>query len=82
MSILPIDYAAIVCYYIYALIEGRKRGAFKMKNLAEIIATNKDGDYYAIGNNGKQYTASYSAKFECMFFAIPASVEIIGYIER
>ena len=53
-----------------------------MKSFDEIKRTNKDGEFYAIGDNGKQYTASYSAKFEAMFFAIPASVEIVGYIER
>lgn len=53
-----------------------------MKTLKEIKATNKDGDYYAIGADGKKYNASYIAKLECMFFAIPASVEIVGYIEK
>ena len=53
-----------------------------MKTFEEIVATKKDGDFYAIGNDGKKYTASYSEKYECMFFAIPASVEIVGYIER
>ena len=53
-----------------------------MKSFEEITATKRDGEYYAIGNDGKQYTASYNAAFECMFFAIPSSVEILGYIER
>ena len=53
-----------------------------MKTFDEVVATNKDGKYYAIGDNGKQYSASYSAKFECMFFAIPSTVKIIGYIEQ
>ena len=53
-----------------------------MLSFEQITKTNKDGEFYAIGNNGKQYNAKYSAKFECMFFAIPASVEIIGYIEK
>ena len=53
-----------------------------MKTFEEIAAANKDGEYYAIGDNGKQYSASYNAEFGCMFFAIPAIVEIIGYIER
>ena len=53
-----------------------------MKSFEEIATTKKDGEYYAIGNNGKQYIASYSAVFECMFFCIPSSVEIIGYIDR
>ena len=53
-----------------------------MKTLHEIKATNKDGSYYAIGSNGKRYEASYSAQFGVMFFAIPDSVQILGYIER
>lgn len=53
-----------------------------MLSFNEIKATNKNGEFYAIGDNGKEYTASYNAKFECMFFAIPSTVEIVGYIER
>ena len=53
-----------------------------MKTFEEIAAANKDGEYYAIGSNGKQYNATYSAKYECMFFCVPAGVEIVGYIER
>ena len=53
-----------------------------MKTFHEIKAANKDGDFYAIGSNGERYDASYNATFGVMFFAIPESVEIIGYIER
>ena len=53
-----------------------------MKTFEEIARENKNGEFYAIGNNGKQYTASYSAEYGCMFFCIPSSVEIVGYIER
>jgi hypothetical protein len=34
----------------------------------------------AICNNGKQYPASYNKKLKSIFFAIPHSVKIIGYI--
>lgn len=53
-----------------------------MKSFEEIKATKRDGEYYAIGSNGRQYEASYRAAYENMFFCIPASVEILGYIER
>ena len=53
-----------------------------MKSLNEIKATNRDGEYYAIGKNGRQYKAFYDATFKMMFYCIPSSVEIIGYIER
>lgn len=53
-----------------------------MKTFEEIANANKDGEFYAIGNNGIKYNASYSSKYGCMFFAIPSSVEIIGYIEK
>jgi hypothetical protein len=35
----------------------------------------------AIGDNGKEYHATYDPEYQVMFFAIPASVEIIGYKE-
>lgn len=50
-----------------------------MKTINEIT---KSGDYYAIGDNGKKYDAYYSTEYGCMFFAIPSSVKILGYIER
>ena len=53
-----------------------------MKSFEEIKATNRDGLYYAIGSNGVKYEAVYSVAYKNMFFCIPASVEIIGYIER
>ena len=55
------------------------KGGHNMKSINEIT---KSGDYYAIGDNGKKYNASYDADLGCMFFAIPASVQIVGYIER
>lgn len=53
-----------------------------MKTFDEIKKANKDGEFFAIGNNGKKYNASYSSKYGCMFFAIPSNVEIVGYIEK
>lgn len=50
-----------------------------MKSLNEIT---KDGEYIAIGDNGKQYHATYCSDLGCMFFCVPSSVEIIGYIEK
>lgn len=50
-----------------------------MKTLEEIT---KSGKYYAIGNNGKKYEATFCADLGVMFFCIPSSVEIVGYIER
>ena len=41
-------------------------------------------EYLAIGNNGKSYHASYVPKYDpsgVMFFCIPDSVEILGYLE-
>lgn len=43
---------------------------------------NKSGDYYAISTDGKKYEATYCADLGIMFFAIPSTVEIVGYIER
>lgn len=53
-----------------------------MKSLKEIKAANRDGDYYAVSSFGALYEAHYNAEFGVMFFCIPESVEIIGYIER
>nr|DAM58544.1 MAG TPA: hypothetical protein [Bacteriophage sp.] len=50
----------------------------------EIAKKHMTGEYLAIGNNGKSYHASYVPKYEpsgVMFFCIPQSVEILGYLE-
>lgn len=51
-----------------------------MLTLNQIIDMNEDGaKFLAVDNNGKKYDAIYSAEFKVMFFAIPSSVEILGY---
>ena len=40
----------------------------------------QDGEFYAVGDNGKKYKASYDSRRKVMYFAIPSDVEIIGYI--
>ena len=48
----------------------------------EIVKNQKEQkEYMAIGDNGKEYHATYDPEYQVMFFAIPASVEIIGYKE-
>lgn len=50
----------------------------------EIAKKHMAGEYLAIGNDGKSYHASYVPKYEpsgVMFFCIPQSVEILGYLE-
>lgn len=34
----------------------------------------------ALGSNGERYTAEYDPKYKTIFFAIPADVNILGYI--
>ena len=51
-----------------------------MLTLEQIIDMDEDGaKFWAIGNNGRKYHATYSAKFKVIFFAIPSEVEILGY---
>lgn len=50
----------------------------------EIAKKHTAGEYLAICDNGKSYHASYVPKYEpsgVMFFCIPDSVEILGYLE-
>ena len=50
----------------------------------EIAKKHMVGEYLAIGDNGKSYHASYVPEYEpsgVMFFCIPASVKILGYLE-
>lgn len=42
----------------------------------------EDGEYYAIGDDSRLYHASYSEECCCMFFAIPSTVHVVGYIPR
>lgn len=51
-----------------------------MLTLEQIIDMDEDGArFWAIGNNGRKYHATYSAKFKVIFFTIPSEVEILGY---
>lgn len=49
--------------------------------IKDIIQENKDGEFLAICDNGKEYEASYNAKNRAMFFAIPSDISVIGYLK-
>lgn len=55
-----------------------------MLSFDEIRATAQDGArFWAIGDNGRKYSATYSADFGgVMFFCIPAEIAVIGYEQR
>lgn len=56
-----------------------------MKTFAEIREQLQDGaKCWAIGSDGKRYEATYKTGYAggVMFFAIPSTVEIIGYEEQ
>lgn len=62
----------------------RKVNAEDLISFEEIAKKHIAGEYLAIGNNGKSYHASYVPKYKpsgVMFFCIPQSVEILGYLE-
>ena len=62
----------------------RKINAEDLISFEEIANKHIAGEYLAIGNDGKSYHASYVPKYEpsgVMFFYIPQSVEILGYLE-
>lgn len=46
-----------------------------MKTIHEL----KEGDCQVITKQGKTFHGSYSEEFQCVFFAIPSTYEIIGY---
>lgn len=49
--------------------------------IKDIIRENSDGEFLAVCDNGKEYKASYNAKYRTMFFAIPSDVSVIGYLK-
>ena len=62
----------------------RKINTEDLISFEEIAKKHIAGEYLAIGNDGKSYHASYVPKYEpsgVMFFCIPQSVEILGYLE-
>ena len=62
----------------------RKINKEDLISFEEIAKKHIAGEYLAIGNDGKSYHASYVPKYEpsgVMFFCIPQSVEILGYLE-
>lgn len=49
----------------------------------EISGDEMQGEYFAIGSNGKAYHASYVNRYlpgGVFYFCIPAGVEILGYV--
>ena len=41
----------------------------------------KDGECQVITEGGKIFHGHYSEEYQCVFFAIPSTYEIIGYIQ-
>lgn len=52
----------------------------KLLDISEIRKKNNDGNYIAITESGRKYNATYISKYRVMFFAIPSSETILGYI--
>jgi hypothetical protein len=48
-----------------------------MKKIEEL----KHGECKVITKQGKEFHGFYNEKFNCVFFAIPSTYEIIGYIQ-
>ena len=62
----------------------KKINAKDLISFEEIAKKHTAGEYLAIGNDGKSYHASYVPEYRpsgVMFFCIPQSVEILGYLE-
>lgn len=53
-----------------------------IKSFEQIQKENKPAEFYALGSNGKKYNASYSTEHSCMFFCIPSTVRVVGYITK
>ena len=53
-----------------------------MLQFEDLKKRGQDADLYAVCNDGKEYEACYVQRFEMIFFAIPNSVEILGYVMR
>lgn len=68
----------------YMTVAERKINTEDLISFDEIAKKHIAGEYLAIGNDGKSYRASYVPNYEpsgVMFFCIPASVKILGYLE-
>lgn len=48
-----------------------------MKTIEEL----KNGDCQVITDKGKTFHGFYSEEYNCVFFAIPSTYKIIGYIQ-
>ena len=65
-------------------IEERKIDVAELISFEEIAKEYKAGEYLAIGNDGKEYRASYVPGYRpsgVMFMCIPSDVEILGYLK-
>lgn len=51
-----------------------------LQSFEEIRAANVSGKYVAFAQSGKKYDASYSADYQNMFYAIPSTEKILGFV--
>lgn len=66
------------------VVVNKKISLSDLISFKEIAKEHKAGEYLAIGNNGKEYEASYVPKYRpsgVMFMCIPSDVEILGYLK-
>lgn len=50
-------------------------------SIKDIIKENQDGKFLAICESGKEYECEFVAKYRAMFFAIPDTEKILGYLK-
>lgn len=63
------------------IVEERKIDSVDLWSIKDVIKANQDGEFLAVCDNGKEYEASYNAKYRAMFFTVPQGVEILGYLK-
>lgn len=54
---------------------------YEFYDFEKIINIGIDGDFLAIGSDGKEYEAIYNAELKEMFFTIPYNVQVLGYLK-
>lgn len=50
-------------------------------SIKDIIKENEDGEFLAVCASGKKYECSFVAEYRAMFFTIPSTEKVLGYVK-
>lgn len=54
---------------------------YNLWSIRDVIKAGEDGEFLAVCDDGKNYPCKYNSGHKAIFFAIPSTVNILGYLK-